>query len=668
MLKEIEQTADVAWRLDAWEYGDVSKVQFVENPEVRRFLGKSRYSLIVAPKGVGKTLLLQYKSKQLRETTVEGRSVFLPKTDLCEKFATWAVAFSKEKVAMLSHRDTWRLLWSASIAISVLYRTATEPFAQSIAKMLGVEGELARNPESRRPLLVKEVLARLLDTRPSEYRMLYSSDLESRLSRLEVNAYVFLDGVDEAFQRHTASENIPVNDERTTASFQEGVFSANIWLNSQLGLLGAIRDLQHRSRNLRIFATLRQEAFEANRGALELQERDLCFQLPNDKEQTREIFEANVAATRPDDLVDQDAKDPFVRFLGMREISWPSGDGSKEHVFDYVYRHTFGRPREALAIGSALLRIPPKKRSESKIRETIRDCGAQLLRWYKQEMIPAWDERYDALLAHISCNVLPEIEVVHLFRQLASSNPDLMDPFSYYINRGMIGWLAYDEEEEEPKIKFQEAGRYISGDVIHEGKSKVYFVHPCLVEHIKGNNFGFFVDPRGVVGSGYRWPFIDERNVLEVMQAPGKRFIVQFNGSFVHEFSDCASGETALFVAVIRAVSAAGTPSVSYEQVCEEIAALVRSESINDVWKGKDVIQKVKSLLGGASLTEEGERTIEFLNKALSAAVSESEERERVKGPEVERYVTWEDGLVFFSLCAPRNIRVRMLSKKNAKR
>ena len=78
--------------------------------------------------------------------------------------------------------------------------------------------------------------------------------------------------------------------------------SEQVWINAQLGLMDAVKAVHFANREVRVFATVRVEAFRQSETPLTLQLRDYCSLLEYTKSELRAIFENNIQLMRPRDL------------------------------------------------------------------------------------------------------------------------------------------------------------------------------------------------------------------------------------------------------------------------------------------------------------------------------------------------------------------------------
>ena len=100
-----------------------SIAQPVGNDDITSFLASSivdRRTILVAPKGYGKTLLLKTKSFSYRKAH-PGGTFFFPKDKACERLqAGGSQAFIHENLRHFSSLNTWTEIWSICLTTLVL--------------------------------------------------------------------------------------------------------------------------------------------------------------------------------------------------------------------------------------------------------------------------------------------------------------------------------------------------------------------------------------------------------------------------------------------------------------------------------------------------------------------------------------------------------------------
>ena len=295
--------------------------------------------LIIAPKGFGKTLLLKAKRQSMRERY----RTMLPERALVDKPSANPDLMSLREYATVRETEAyWKALWS-------------------IALTLAVEKHLGACPELSGPL----------DKMVKNEHLRSACDLFTNLLALSRDAYfaAFKDYVAHllpAFRGSTA--RLPYSS--TTSTSISRISSPAIWSTPRsnarsIAATGTSRRSASRSRRatcMRSTITSRSSSRSARSvpahflgnplGRLQLAGSALDLQYA--REDLIEIIRKNIEVERKRSLVDQQARDPWVRFFGQRAtriVHQNTGDEEDVVAFlDPPYlppaaRHRVHRPR-----------------------------------------------------------------------------------------------------------------------------------------------------------------------------------------------------------------------------------------------------------------------------------------------------------------------------------
>lgn len=85
----------------------------------------------------------------------------------------------------------------------------------------------------------------------------------------------------------------------------------------------------------------------------------------------RDIFISNINKTPNNKLVEKSSTDPFIRFFGFNTIPHSFVKNREEDIFNFMYRHTFGRPRELVLLGKRIFEMEGDERRFDTIRRKI---------------------------------------------------------------------------------------------------------------------------------------------------------------------------------------------------------------------------------------------------------------------------------------------------------
>src|SRR5690242_8405621 len=199
---------------------------------------------------------------------------------------------------------------------------------------------------------------RLLDFTPSELqRAATETDghLMPRLRAVKTPLAVFIDGVDEYFNKHVESLDAPPS--------VTGQLSPNVWYFSQLGLVEVAYQLRRINHHLKVFAAVRKEAYARlpQRTVMSQQYRGSAVDIIYSPESLREIFVNNIRLEKSERMVRSERRvDPIEAFLGRSKVVH-TYTREEEDAFEYVCRHTLLRPRDLMTVGERLSALRPEE-------------------------------------------------------------------------------------------------------------------------------------------------------------------------------------------------------------------------------------------------------------------------------------------------------------------
>ena len=240
-----------AWTIDADDIRvaeDFDDTLLHHTPEIDSFLNLDRDDKFIAigTKGFGKTLLLKAKRILYQR---DGRAACLPTGNLLDKPIGDKV-FTKEALAFFADSSLpWSKLWLTAIAAATLKHLGRADGLRLTARLTGLMAD-------ERLHGVIDHFVRLLDFSPSELqRAAADTDghLLPRLRAVNSPVAIFIDGVDEYFNKHIES--------RGSLPSVTGPLSPSVWYFAQLGLVEVAYQLRRINHHLKVFAAIRKEAY-----------------------------------------------------------------------------------------------------------------------------------------------------------------------------------------------------------------------------------------------------------------------------------------------------------------------------------------------------------------------------------------------------------------------
>ncbi len=479
------------WIVDSDDIGETGEGVLYETKPIADFLrpdSTSRF-LLVASKGYGKTLLLRAKRDRL-ERDREGVHL-LPENQLTDKPIGHVRVFSNADVARISNEsDFWQTCWSIAIAVAITkFAKAKSKELVPLEETSFSSDELARLFSNENLRTITDHFPAILKLNPTEYhkaRTDFTEVIGPVYRHLHVPIASFVDNVDQYFDKHL---------DRNGAGAAGGALEKGFWYRAQTGLASAIRDLHGHNKHVKVFASIRKEAYQRlmSEEQKALQFEGSSVNLLYGPEDLERIFLQNLEAEPDENCVEPgQLDDPFERFFGADNMQmWHPHVGEPESIWDYVLRHTLGRPRDLMSIGAGLSQVGGEFRTREQVRRTVNAVSSTIGKAYLNEIRPHLPRPIDfeRLFRLIARNILPKGEVEAVSRKynreihgrdVDPRSDEYVQVFSGLYRAGLLGYVARDTGTTEPMQKFESAGNLpLIGDTVLP-PSDVYVIHPVL--------------------------------------------------------------------------------------------------------------------------------------------------------------------------------------------
>ena len=418
------------WNLDAYRffYGHATEEHLLVNRPIKEFLENEDKFFLVGAKGLGKTLFIRYKSYRYREKHGDSIKFNASHTELTENLHIHPDTFAKEELLQFRDKSLWQLIWELALWV-MIFRIADEPINPRLEKLMD------------NAKLLSTILTRLLNNRRKieQYRN-FVSEFQEQKGKIQSGVSIFIDDVDQTLHDFLSAPH-------RTDEFYEGKESPSVtvWVNAQVGLIGAVYNMNRQNAHIKIYATIRREAFEAMDDEMKINYKQHTSILHYDKDEIWAIFEKNIQLIDLSELLNPNGTTAISRFLGFDQLPHrfavdEQGKKRSENAFDFIYRHTYGRPREIVLIGKQIddLVSSPHYRKSSleerigKIHRLVNHESNELMRQYKQEIIPYLNEmKLTHFLERVRSNIITKEELQRL---------DL-ETVKEYFNIGLIGYV-----------------------------------------------------------------------------------------------------------------------------------------------------------------------------------------------------------------------------------
>ena len=471
----------VKWEADAGNLSDFNKFDtFVyRNGTVKAFLEDSGKNFVIAAKGVGKTLLLSYKRYLLESKYSQNNdstSIFFvpgkhPYISFVESIKT---TLSNEHLSRLQDWQYCKRLWVLIIEVCVISNSNSniddllKNLPDRVMRHKSYLESLIRNSNSIEYIfnefvsLNESTLTRLIED--------ISNYIGNCFSRINHGIIIFLDRFDNALE----------------TSHDE------IWTSIQVGLLEAAWDVMRSNHHIKIFLSIRQEAYALHRSR-------------NANAISSSVIKIEYSRTELKELVNHlvqfyEGYPTLEDFLGFN--CFPNTITFKdENVFDFMYRYSIGRPRDFVQFCGELSMYkdsyPDLETKRMKLKEKVRTISSEtiinslfdelrmLLKCLKTL------ECFNTFLIHLKHNVLTYDELKKICREYHGGNctndckncSSDKHPFCDLYNMGLLGIVERPtvgiDVIQKFKTPYEDFTEGLRGDV------NFFLVHPALREYIK---------------------------------------------------------------------------------------------------------------------------------------------------------------------------------------
>lgn len=467
------------------------------NSTIRRFLDGGSLYFLSATKGLGKTLLLTYKRMLLQDqynSDGSGRASvhFVPEGRPYLDLMSDVSKLSSKHESFLSELANTKRLWAFALRLSAVSHRPhliVDDDAEDLAALPRRLREWINGGRVAPTMVVSE----MLDLSVTKLNRLLASSLgfiEYKFRALHSGLFVFVDKMDQALR----------------------FLPRLAWINVQAGLIEAAWDLMSANAHVKVYATIREEAFAGYESDIKANLYGATAALRYSTEELESIA---------DKLSRYYEGASFREFTGLAHID-DGRIGSPETAFEHVCRHTLGRPRDFVLIASRLSHDRGKT-DATHFQRLVDEVSSEMvvsnvfdeMRVFLDAL--ATPEGRRKLFASILCNVLSPDELIAAscrfngldaehFDALRDST-DLHHPFRELFECGLLGIV--DEGRGLQRFKRPHDVRIDSAHRLP--RSPYYLLHPSLDALIdKRRGFGLRAPVHRVrVGHDVPWRPLD---------------------------------------------------------------------------------------------------------------------------------------------------------------
>jgi len=527
------------WNTDAQFSDSIDEKFLATNPQIDQFLSSGVHGkfILVAAKGMGKTLLLRHKRKQIENAH---RDYFLIPRNETADYVRPPRSSSQGMTELMQTKDFWQDVWTLSIAISVLLNF---PHNLSESEQESVLGEVDR---AKLPVELAKELSNafskkhIIHRTPSEVLDIFLQCTVKAIERIRSHAITIVTSL---VNRHIDSGCAVFIDSFDQAINDVFPNNLDIWCGGQGGLLKAAWELSRHNRHLRIYTTIRQEAFACFNDPEINNIRGSMLLIEYSKEDLHAIFSKAI--------LHYESVDSIEEFVGLKQI-YNGYLRIREPIFDYIYRHTIGIPRWFMCIGEKISATRQKRgviadsemsRKHQKLIANLinEESAKQAEEFLKSEMTPffkggAPEKFIEGILGQIGSTVLSLANLMRISEKFLSTDwAGTSHPFCLLYNFGLLGYVATNSTGRAPSQKFKKPYEFdwSYDNVLPKDPGTYYLVHPSLHDIIQKKNYRFkFNHIR--ISEGRPWGKKEKATIAKEM--------VQLFISYAHDNSDIVSG------------------------------------------------------------------------------------------------------------------------------
>ncbi len=520
-----------AWRFQADTVADMKfetyRQELIhETTAIQRFLDDTRgeFFVISAPRGFGKTLLLLAKCAEVLERTgtilrgAGGQLIDKPS----DQFPNW----SEDRVdALNDDPDYWRTLWRIAIQSACVKHHAMASGTPLKRGEIGCDkllDDALCNPNVY--MSTCEFFVFMMNRPPREQMRITQNTgaLSAYFNAINRPINLFIDNVEEYFQPLLKDYHgdIDPDDQNSFGTSFYSIGSNRLWAMAQCTLVSAALELNDASRHVKVYCTIRHEAFlEMGKFDNRLQKiHGLTLQIIYNYQDYKRIFEKNIELMPAAELVEPRAKDPMARFVGSKNCQMKHRVmRSPQATFDFILRHTVYRPRDLMLIGQAIANIRPEERNDLELHNAIAGATETVVNALLSEMRPFFPiPDMDTLARMIPRNALTaqdidDINADYLASRKIERKAGLLDhaPMSVLFRIGLLGVIKRRLREFLPHQHFRKPFQVTFEDGADIPPTEEFFlIHPSLDQFIldrSGSRYDRNFEARNMIGDDLPW-------------------------------------------------------------------------------------------------------------------------------------------------------------------
>ncbi len=522
------------WNLaaDTFDFDDVQIEKVVyANHSVDKFMQATNSMGISACKGMGKTFLLKAKRLSLNK---KNSNCVLPKDQLVD--TPGPIVLNHSQIKFFSSYSNWVAIWIFCISAYILSQDEFKDI---------IEDEYIQDIPSELQIILTTkndgvffVLNRLLIKQNTEIlrKAIESSGfLFQLLQRINRHVILFVDKLEEPFNRGFYKIE-------GSSTSSEGKYNSSIWAYAQVSFAEAVYVLYSGRHHIKIYYSIRQEAlYGAENITTEYTKiyREMISKIEYSFIDLQKMFAKYVSLEEDQNLYSPQSKltDPAMALCGIQKLTHRSG--KIENFWDYLYRHSFGRPRDIMEMCLCLYENIVTNRVE-KEEDRIRVCrhwvnqiSTRICKEYLHGLEPfmgaddniMFTQTVEAFLSNLPTNVFT-FNAVCKYCHCTNKNNSMhnctncnhLHFFSTLYNIGLLGYIYKSQSEDGYKNSIKHIGDCVFTTSVQTlPKGELYYAHPGLsnmIQELREKSMRNYVNSNIIINSAEI--FIDKKQLLRL--------------------------------------------------------------------------------------------------------------------------------------------------------
>ena len=477
------------------------------NNRVTSFINSNCSKGIAGCKGMGKTFLLKAKRIKLQEES-NNSILILPKDRMVD--APGTLQLNGVHINFLSSYNNWKSLWISCISIYLLsqkefvdlknnelYENNAKEYLSDFTIQLLNENHIGVFSVLHRIIAKKE--KRILNEIVSNSAILFDM-----AQKIQSQVAVFIDKIEEQFNgdffRITGATNST-----------QGRYNCSIWAYSQLSFADAVNSLFASRNHIKIYYSIRKEAlYHGEEIATDYAKiRNNIISLEYTQDDLYKMFHGYIKHENPENLCSPGdvENNPIKALIGVDHISHKSGDS--EPIWNYLYRHTFQRPRDIMEMCRSIhdhivknIEVKQNKKDRTQVlRHWINELSKMECTSYLRFLDPFMDchdsvsftQQVTSLLKFLPMDIFNYALIIDYCCTMNNNsenheceNCKNIHYFSALYNVGLIGIIHQSEHTLEYSCQIKHIGQ---SEFITNSSSlpneKLYYLHPGLANIAK---------------------------------------------------------------------------------------------------------------------------------------------------------------------------------------